>query len=257
MKFSVFISGLLICIATSLNAQTIVPKVYTWDNAVITNSSNVMITRKIFAGPGAILSLHQMNGITLHAGKSITYKDDPAGYERFIIIKDGTVTVKLNGQPSLLGRGSVVSVLPGDKMVIENTNTKDANFYEMNYHSIEPMNAERGKKAGPSFVINWNDMAIKSTDKGSTRQLFDRQTTMLNRFDIHVTQLNQGFESHPPHTHKNEEIILMLDGNAEMTIGTDHQKANGGDVVFMGSNVSHNLTNIGTTPCLYFAIQWN
>jgi (S)-ureidoglycine aminohydrolase len=80
---------------------------------------------------------------------------------------------------------------------------------------------------------------------------------MMGRFDIHVTQLNEGFNSHPPHTHKLEEIILMLDGNAEMTVGTDHQKANAGDVVWMGSMVSHNLTNVGKTPCLYFAIQWN
>ena len=80
---------------------------------------------------------------------------------------------------------------------------------------------------------------------------------MLNRFDIHVTQLNVGFKSHEPHTHVNEEIILMLDGNAEVQIGTDHQKANPGDVVLYGSNILHNITNVGSIPCMYFAIQWN
>ncbi len=80
---------------------------------------------------------------------------------------------------------------------------------------------------------------------------------MLNRFDIHVTQLNVGFKSHEPHTPVNEEIILMLDGNAEVQIGTTHQKANPGDVVLYGSNILHNITNVGNTPCLYFAIQWN
>jgi (S)-ureidoglycine aminohydrolase len=50
---------------------------------------------------------------------------------------------------------------------------------------------------------------------------------------------------------------LMLDGNAEMTIANEHPKANGGDVVFLTSLIPHNLTNIGKTPCLYFAIQWN
>jgi (S)-ureidoglycine aminohydrolase len=55
----------------------------------------------------------------------------------------------------------------------------------------------------------------------------------------------------------NEEIILMLDGNAEVQIGITHQKANPGDVVLYGSNILHNITNIGSIPCLYFAIQWN
>jgi (S)-ureidoglycine aminohydrolase len=55
----------------------------------------------------------------------------------------------------------------------------------------------------------------------------------------------------------NEEIIIMLDGNAEVQIGTDHQKANPGDVVLYGSKILHNITNVGNTPCLYFAIQWN
>ena len=106
-------------------------------------------------------------------------------------------------------------------------------------------------------MLNWNDIVFKPTDKGGTRQFFDKKTAMLNRFDIHVTQLNEGLKSHDPHTHTNEEIILMLDGNAEMQIGTDHQKANAGDVIFLNSMVLHNLTNIGKTPCLYFAIQWN
>jgi len=255
MKLSTLLTGLLFCFCAQ--SQMITPKVYTWNDAVTTGTTRSAVTKKIFAGAGAILSVHEVNGVTLFKGKSVSYKSDEAGYERFFIIKTGTVTVNLNNQASLLGRGSVIVVLPGDKVTIENTDDKDAEFYEMNYRAIAPVNMDRGRKAGASFVINWNDMAVKSTDKGSTRQLFDRPTAMLNRFDIHVTQLNEGFKSHDPHTHQNEEIILMLDGNAEMQIGQDHQKANAGDVVFMGSMVLHNLTNIGKTPCLYFAIQWN
>jgi len=109
----------------------------------------------------------------------------------------------------------------------------------------------------PSFIKNWNDMVFKPTEKGGTRQLFTIQTAMLHKFDIHVTTLNEGFNSHPPHTHVNEEIILMLDGNAEMTIGENHPKANGGDLVWLESMIPHNLSNVGKTACLYFAIQWN
>ena len=257
MKFTGTMIGLLLGLVCAAQSDTIVSKVYSWDKNAATVTGKTSNAKKIFSGSGAILSLHQMNGISLHKGKSISYKVDAGGYERFFIIKKGPVSVNLNDQTSLLDRGSIIVVLPGDKLSISNNTDYDAEYYEMNYRSIQPANAERGKNAGASFVMNWNDMVAKKTDKGSTRQLFDRQTTMLNRFDIHVTQLNEGFNSHPPHTHKNEEIILMLEGNAEMTIANDHPKANSGDIVLLTSLIPHNLTNVGKTPCLYFAIQWN
>ena len=253
MKCRLAILGQLFCLFVSAQTSPIIAKVYSWD----TSATNKIIIRNIFSGSGTILSLHEINGIILPKGKSITYKGDSNGNELFFIIKNGPVTVNLNNQSYSLNRGSVVVVLPGDKISIKNTGDKVASFYEMKYYSKEAPNAERGKKAGESFVMNWNDMVFKPHDKGGVRQLFDRQTSMLNRFDIHVTQLNAGFKSHEPHTHKNEEIILMLDGNAEMQIGTDHPKANSGDVEFLTSLIPHNLTNIGKIPCLYFAIQWN
>ena len=40
------------------------------------------------------------------------------------------------------------------------------------------------------------DMVYKPNDKGGVRQLFDRPTTMLSRFDIHITSLDPGISSH-------------------------------------------------------------
>lgn len=257
MKPIALLSVIVLLSTQQLLAQApLASQVYMWSNSPEAKTSTG--TRKeIFAGSGAILSRHAVAAVSISKNKTITYQADPTGDELFFIIKDGPVTVHLNNQHTQLDRGSVVVVLPGDEVSIENKTDKEAAVYEMRYRSIAPPDTERGKKAGASFVMNWKDMVFKPHDKGGVRQLFDRQTVMFNRFDIHVTQLNQGLKSHDPHTHKNEEIILMLEGNAEMQIGTDHQKANPADVVLLGSNVLHNLSNIGQTPCLYFAIQWN
>ncbi len=246
-----FFSFLIVC---QIIAQPIPSKVFNWDQTAEVKVKNGTST-KIFTGSAAILKSHVISGIELQKGKKFTFQDKTN--EAFFIIKNGPVLVTLNGIETMLYRGSVISVLPGDKMIIDNKNETPVSFYEMLAQSILPPDTERGSKAGGSFLINWKDVAFKPHDKGGVRQFFDRQTVMMNRFDIHVTQLNVGFNSHAPHTHKNEEIILMLDGNAEMQIGTDHQKANPGDVVFLNSMVLHNLTNVGTVPCLYFAIQWN
>lgn len=257
MKIAGFILSLLVSATCMAQMPLLESKVYSWEGSKADIKGSSGEEKLIFNGKSGKLSPHSMRGIMLHKGKKLNYLPDNDGPERFFIIKKGPVSVQLLGASYTIDRGSVIVLLPGDVLTILNKNNTDAELYEMSYHSIAAADAERGRKAGTSFVMNWNDMVFKPHDKGGVRQLFDRPTTMLNRFDIHVTQLNSGFKSHDPHTHANEEIILMLEGNAEMQIGNQHQKANPGDVVLLNSMVLHNLTNIGTTPCLYFAIQWN
>jgi len=247
----------LILAISLLQAQqySLQSKVYQWD---INNNGNGAKVQKsiLFAGEGGVLANHAMIGISIPAGKKWEGKVT-ANQEKFYIIKTGIADIELNDQKTQFNRGSVVCVLPGDKIQIKNNGNDLLQLYEMSYSAGEKINIERGVKAGGSFITLWDNIKFKPHERGGVRQFFDRPTAMLNRFDIHVTQLNVGFKSHEPHTHVNEEIILMLDGNAEVQIGTTHQKANPGDVILYGSNILHNITNVGSIPCLYFAIQWN
>ncbi len=256
-KIFSFTLAVLFAVVAFAQKDSLVSKVYTWNSSKLGPRRPIYVEKMIFTGTGGKLSPHVMKGILLFDGRRFSTAANPDAPEKFYIVKKGPVEVQLLGKTYIIDRGSVILVLPGDSLTITNKSGSDAELYEMSYRSIAKPDPERGKKAGTSFVMNWDDMVFKPHDKGGVRQLFDRQTHMLNRFDIHVTQLNVGFKSHDLHTHANEEIILMLEGNAEMQISTDHQKANPGDVVLLNSMVLHNLTNIGTVPCLYFAIQWN
>jgi (S)-ureidoglycine aminohydrolase len=258
MRFFAVIAFTVCCIVSSaqnkmLLGDTIAAKVYVLETAKSSAGS-----KQLFLGSSAVLGFQKMTLETLAPRMNI-FNGSTQGNEgeRFIIVKKGPLKFTTNGETKTMDRGSVVVVLPGDKLEITNTGNETGEYYLMLYYPKSPVDMERGKTAGPSFMMDWKDMVFKPHDKGGVRQLFDRKTAMFNRFDIHVTQLNEGNNSHPPHQHKNEEIILMLEGNAEMQIGTTHQKANPGDVVFLTSNILHNLTNIGKNACLYFAIQWN
>ena len=118
------------------------------------------------------------------------------------------------------------------------------------------MNMERAKQYGGSFMINWDTVTVKKTDKGQRREFFNKPTSQLVKFEMHTTALNAGLESHAPHTHKEEEIILIVRGNVQMNIGGSLYAAGPGDVVFLSSGVSHNLINTGNEQCEYFAFQW-
>jgi len=255
MKFRFTLYLILAISLLQAQQNSLQSKVYQWD---INNNGNGAKVQKsiLFAGEGGVLAKHAMIGISIPAGKKWEGKVT-ANQEKFYIIKTGIADIELNDQKTQFNRGSVVCVLPGDKIQIKNNGNDLLQLYEMSYSAGEKINIERGVKAGGSFITLWDNIKFKPHERGGVRQFFDRPTAMLNRFDIHVTQLKVGFKSHEPHTHVNEEIILMLDGNGEMQIGTDHQKANPGDVVLLGSNILHNITNVGSIPCLYFAIQWN
>ena len=79
---------------------------------------------------------------------------------------------------------------------------------------------------------------------------------MQKRFEMHITTLKEGLSSHDPHTHRAEEIILMINGETEMLIGDKNYQGKTGDFYYAGSNMLHGIKNIGQAACMYFAIQF-
>lgn len=49
----------------------------------------------------------------------------------------------------------MVTVMPKDQIIFENTEGVLAELYEMSYTSKSPINEERGMKAGGSFIVPW------------------------------------------------------------------------------------------------------
>lgn len=230
-------------------------KVNTWKLASdITTSTGS--TRVLFDGSGSILERHLLLGHMIKGGKSMVYAKGKNRDELFFIIKEGSIQVSLNKEEKLLSKGSVVFVLPGEEVIFKNVRKDDVEMYEMRMRAPE-VDEERGRAAGSSFMLDWYDMVYRPHDRGGVRQLFDRKTAMTNRFDIHTTSLNPGISSHLPHTHLNEEIILMIDGESEMTIGNTFQRIVTGDAAWVESLIPHNITNTAKRPAVYFAIQWN
>lgn len=80
---------------------------------------------------------------------------------------------------------------------------------------------------------------------------------MFPRFDVHATVLNPGLASHPPHTHRTEEVVLMTQGRGQIQINDKSYPAAAGDVILLRANVPHAFTNSSAASCGYFAIQWH
>lgn len=188
------------------------------------------------------------------AGKTGTKKIMPDTLEQLLIVKSGTFTIRIGVTDYELTPNSVVVLMPGEIYFLLNASTTDAFFYSMKYKS---KNAVNKQSSGRSFVKIWEAIPFKPNNNGGGRRdFFEQSTAMQKRFEMHVTTLKEGLRSHAPHTHRAEEIILMIEGDTEMQIGEKFATGETGDFFYLGSNVLHGIKNIGTKPCMYFAIQF-
>ncbi|HWR17861.1 MAG TPA: cupin domain-containing protein [Terriglobales bacterium] len=107
-----------------------------------------------------------------------------------------------------------------------------------------------------SSVFDWNTMVEKKTPVGSIRQISRNPTPTLQELEMHITTLNPGHDSHAPHHHPNEELVIIREGNVEVLNGGTWKKLGPGSIIFNASNEEHALKNIGTTPAVYHVINW-
>lgn len=176
--------------------------------------------------------------------------------EEVIIIKEGTAKLTMNSQSKVLSSGSIALIPPLTEQAIENVGDDQLTYYVMMFTSKKNMDIERSEKAGGPLLIDFNYLIATKTKKGNVTIYFDRPTAMCENFEMHVTHLNQKGASHDPHSHFHSEIILVVDGQTEMTIDGKKYSGTAGDLFLMKSNEVHSISNVGDTPCRYFAFGW-
>jgi (S)-ureidoglycine aminohydrolase len=254
MKFAVAFLFLTIFIANSAFSQTIPSKVYSWEKAPVVKKNGIE-DRTILEGTTRDFNNFSVHGITISPNQT----PQPAQKledEILIIIKTGELTVSLGSRIKTLGPGSVVLIMPGDAHRIENKSAAPVTFHLMRYTSKEVPDLDLDRMKDQSFWIDWKDVAYQPNPKGGRRNIFDRATVMCKRFEMHVTTLNEGLWSHPPHTHRAAEILMLIENTAQESIDGTMQTAGVADIIFLESNVPHGILNTSKGSCTYFAFQF-
>jgi len=108
---------------------------------------------------------------------------------------------------------------------------------------------------GTTF-IPWDSLAVRSTNVGEVRAVFDNPTPTLEKFEVHITTLNPGMSSHPVHNHAWEELLLIKEGDVEVSINGQMHRAGPGYLIFFASHDVHNLKNTGDKPATYYVINF-
>jgi len=257
MRYFTTLAALIISVSFtySQKLEKLNSGVYNWpDLPVETTESGER--RQIFEGHTNSLSYFEVHVTTLNPGKAPHSSHVHSDMEELIIVKEGVIGLSINDQNKVLGSGSVVLASPGDKHGIWNEGDSQASYYILRWKVDRPVDMERSEKAGGSQYYDWNEIASKATEKGFHRQFMERPTALLEELEMHVTTLNEGISSHGEHVHESEEMVIIIKGEVEKSIGGIQYKLGPGSVILLVDNVPHGIRNSGTGPCEYFAFRW-
>jgi len=122
-----------------------------------------------------------------------------------------------------------------------------------------------GSKAAPaaplekmgSKVFSWENFVAQKTANGERREVANLPMATLERFESHISTLNPGEKSHPPHIHNQEEFIILKEGTLDASINGQVERVETGSIMFFASNDYHNVTNVGDKPATYLVFNFS
>jgi mannose-6-phosphate isomerase-like protein (cupin superfamily) len=93
--------------------------------------------------------------------------------------------------------------------------------------------------------------------------LYRGSTPVLRHLSCHASVLEPGFSPHPPHSHLDEELLVVLEGEADVVIANAAddgaarvERLAAGDLIHYPSYQFHTIRCPGPAPVTYFMYRW-
>ncbi len=107
------------------------------------------------------------------------------------------------------------------------------------------------QKLTTSRMYHNTQIPYQGNDTKKARQFFTGETHGGFNLEVHETILGPGIQTHDPHKHVHEEIMVLVDGTLETYVEGKREMVETGSVIFFGSNQMHTVRNTGRTPARY------
>jgi quercetin dioxygenase-like cupin family protein len=105
-----------------------------------------------------------------------------------------------------------------------------------------------------SSALNHDEIPAKQSGTIVMRQMFTGDTHSGFLVDLHESELPAGEAPHAPHQHVHEEMLLIREGQIDVTIGAKTTRLGPGSACFFASNQEHGWRNTGKTTAKYFVL---
>lgn len=106
-----------------------------------------------------------------------------------------------------------------------------------------------------SAAMTWEQIQ-NGPAKGKGKAIFRSPTATLEELEMHVTHLPPGEAPHGPHSHVEEELVIVREGTLEALQNGKTQRVGPGGVLFQASRDRHGVRNVGDVPATYYVIRW-
>ncbi len=115
--------------------------------------------------------------------------------------------------------------------------------------------AKQDRVLDQSQTFQYAQLPVTNLPNGGTqRKVISGVLPTGEYIEVHETVLPAGKMPHPPHRHRNSEVLFIREGKLEFLNNGKPEPVGPGGVVFTASNVLHGLRNVGDTPASYFVI---
>lgn len=108
-----------------------------------------------------------------------------------------------------------------------------------------------------SAVFIRQDLPVQPSGVGERRDIARQPTATMTEFECHLSTLNAGLPSHPPHQHPQEELIILQEGTLEVFINGQTARIGPGSLFFFASFDRHAVQNVGTVPAKYSVFNFS
>ncbi|MFI5455310.1 MAG: cupin domain-containing protein [Isosphaerales bacterium] len=112
-----------------------------------------------------------------------------------------------------------------------------------------------------SATINLDQVAMASfADKGEpvgkNGVYISGDTPASTKFVTGRFVLSPGKTPHAPHTHPEEEVMIIESGHGEILCDGKTTKVGPGSVMYTSPNAPHGITNTGEEPIVFYYVKW-
>lgn len=106
----------------------------------------------------------------------------------------------------------------------------------------------------PSATFRFEDLPVRRSGSLVSRQILKGATHSGCDVDLHESELEPGQMPHPPHQHVHEEVLLIKEGQLDVTVNGKTTQLTAGSVAYLASNDRHGWKNSGNTTARYFVL---
>jgi mannose-6-phosphate isomerase-like protein (cupin superfamily) len=85
---------------------------------------------------------------------------------------------------------------------------------------------------------------------------YNGPTDQLEGLCAGMCVLEPGSTPHPPHTHPEEEFMIVASGTGEIVCGDKTTAVGPGAIMYCAGNVVHGITNTGKVPMTFYWSKW-